>query len=69
MNIKAELGENLYTFTQRVIKQAFLSNSEVMATHNGVTIRIYSDSCEYDVLDKFNMQRTINNLRGNVEFK
>lgn len=65
MNIQAEAGENLYTLTQRTMRKAFLLNCDIMATHNDTTIRIYPSSCEYDVLDKFSMQRTINNLKGN----
>lgn len=62
MNITAQPGESIYSFTQRILLAARASNFDVSATHNDVTIRVYPNSAEYDILDKWNMQRTINRL-------
>lgn len=64
MNMQANSGESIYSLAQRAIRKASCSNSEVLATHNDVTICIYPSSCVHDVLDKFTMQRAINNLKG-----
>lgn len=57
-NMQAEPGENIYHLVQRTISLAAVLG-EITATHNGISVRIYPESYEYDILEKFELNRRI----------
>ena len=65
MQIQANCGEMVYDFLQRALEEVNSScYNMVEATHNTTTVRVYQNSLMEDLCDKFDMQRSINLLRG-----
>lgn len=58
--MNANPGESLYLFIERVVKEAHIDRVTIEATHNNITVTVYPFSHEYDIEDKFAMQRKIN---------
>ena len=63
--IEADAGEVVYDFLKRMLNEVNNScNNAIMAKHNGTIIIVYKESLLNDLCDKFDLQRKINNLKG-----
>lgn len=63
MVVEAEPGESVYRAIQRVIARANRTQQEHILRHNGVEVRVYPGSHEYDIVEKWTLKRELHNLQ------
>jgi hypothetical protein len=65
--IDADFGESIYQAVQRVLAEPRWDRvSEVMLNFNGYHIRVYPESCEEDLIEKYSTALQIQKLNEAV---
>lgn len=63
MEVRAEAGENLYSLIRRASAAACERSTTVEMIFNDTRVRVYAGSHEYDIADKWAMQRRLNDAK------
>ena len=57
--IQAEPGESIWRAAERVIVMATRSGMDHFLSHNHIVVRVYPGSCEYDIVEKWDLKRQL----------
>ena len=59
MLIEASSGESIYRAAQRAPRHCNMTGQEHELRHNGVKVRVYPYSHEYDIVEKWELKRKL----------